>query len=224
MLQLGRAGHPELIVPVGQALQRLDPETAAVHAADMAVALAEQGWPEAVGHAEATLRAHPEDIWVRIKLGDVHRELGDAARAEEVYRQAIAQVREHGKPFDVLGPTSGSATCWPPSLTAPPRRRPSSRRPPRSRPPTHGNATVAVTEGRPVRVDVTGCAATDAHQPPAGAPRQPQGGPQRAVSLRQWQEVQALPRRLTGRAHDHRATRRAHAERVILMPSSVAAG
>jgi hypothetical protein len=103
MLQLGRAGHPELIVPVGQALQRLDREAAAVHAADMAVALAEQGWPEAVGHAEANLRAHPEDIWVRIKLGDVHRELGDAARAEDVYRQAIAQVREHGEPFDVLG-------------------------------------------------------------------------------------------------------------------------
>jgi hypothetical protein len=103
LLQLGRVGHPELIEPVGEALQRLDPDSAALHASDMAVALAEQGMPEAVAHAETNVRAHPEDVWVRIKLGDVHRELGDPTRAEEAYRQAVTQVREHGDPFDVMG-------------------------------------------------------------------------------------------------------------------------
>jgi len=100
---LGHAGLGERILPVGRALERLDPERGALHASDTAVALAQQGRPEAVEHAEANVLAHPDDIWVRIHLGDVHRELDDPARAEAAFREAVAQVREHGDPDDVAG-------------------------------------------------------------------------------------------------------------------------
>ncbi len=99
---LGITGQDELIVPVGEALQRLDPDSAALHASDLAVALSERGHPEAVQHAEANARTHPDDPWVRIHLGDVHRNLGDPVRAEAAYREAVALVADDGEPADVI--------------------------------------------------------------------------------------------------------------------------
>lgn len=98
---LGRAGRGDLVVPVGEALARIDPDNAALHTSDLAVALADQGEVEAVAYAEGNVRAHPEDLWARIHLGDVHRRLGDLARAETVYREVVAWAREHAEPPDV---------------------------------------------------------------------------------------------------------------------------
>lgn len=57
---------------------------------DRAVVLAEAGRrDEALRQVEKNLTRFPEDARVRIKSGDVHRELGDAAAAEAAYRYAL---------------------------------------------------------------------------------------------------------------------------------------
>ena len=57
---------------------------------DRAVILAEAGRrEEALRQVEKNLARFPEDAWVRIKAGDVYRELGDAAAAEAAYRYAL---------------------------------------------------------------------------------------------------------------------------------------
>ncbi len=101
IFNLGKAGQDELLVPVGEAVQRLDPDNAALHVSDLAVALAERGRPEALEHTEASVRACPDDVWLRIHLGDVHRKLGDPTRAEAVWRAAAALVAETGVAVDV---------------------------------------------------------------------------------------------------------------------------
>jgi len=60
---------------------------------DRAVILAEAGRREdALRQVEKNLARFPEDAWVRIKAGDVYRELGDAAAAEAAYRHTLAMT------------------------------------------------------------------------------------------------------------------------------------
>ena len=60
---------------------------------DRAVILAEAGRrEEALRQVEKNLARFPEDAWVRIKAGDVYRELGDAAAAEAAYRHTLAMT------------------------------------------------------------------------------------------------------------------------------------
>jgi tetratricopeptide (TPR) repeat protein len=58
---------------------------------DRAVILAEAGRKdEALRQVEENLVRFPDVAWVRIKAGDVYRELGDPAAAEAAYRHALA--------------------------------------------------------------------------------------------------------------------------------------
>ena len=68
---------------------------------DRAVILAEAGRrDDALRQAEKNLVRFPEDAWVRIKAGDVYRELGDAAAAEAAYRQALEMTPADQPSFD----------------------------------------------------------------------------------------------------------------------------
>src|SRR5574341_1361037 len=62
---------------------------------DRALILAEAGrQDEAVTQVEENLARFSDDVWVRIKAGDVHRQCGDPATAERMYRDAIALTDE----------------------------------------------------------------------------------------------------------------------------------
>jgi hypothetical protein len=68
---------------------------------DRAVILAEAGRrDEALRQVEKNLARFPDDAWVRIKAGDVYRELGDAAAAEAAYRHALAMSDADEPSFD----------------------------------------------------------------------------------------------------------------------------
>lgn len=68
---------------------------------DRAVILAEAGRrDEALRQVEKNLARFPDDAWVRIKAGDVYRELGDAAAAETAYRHALAMSQAEEPSFD----------------------------------------------------------------------------------------------------------------------------
>jgi tetratricopeptide (TPR) repeat protein len=68
---------------------------------DRAVILAEAGRrDEALRQVEKNLARFPDDAWVRIKAGDVYRELGDAAAAEAAYRHALAMSQADEPSFD----------------------------------------------------------------------------------------------------------------------------
>jgi tetratricopeptide (TPR) repeat protein len=68
---------------------------------DRAVILAEAGRREdALRQVEKNLVRFPEDAWVRIKAGDVYRELGDAAAAEAAYRHALEMTPADEPSFD----------------------------------------------------------------------------------------------------------------------------
>jgi tetratricopeptide (TPR) repeat protein len=68
---------------------------------DRAVILAEAGRREdALRQVEKNLVRFPEDAWVRIKAGDVYRELGDAAAAESAYRHALEMTPADQPSFD----------------------------------------------------------------------------------------------------------------------------
>jgi len=68
---------------------------------DRAVILAEAGRrDEALRQVEKNLIRFPDDAWVRIKAGDVYRELGDAAAAEAAYRHALAMSDADEPSFD----------------------------------------------------------------------------------------------------------------------------
>jgi tetratricopeptide (TPR) repeat protein len=68
---------------------------------DRAVILAEAGRrDEALRQVEKNLVRFPDDAWVRIKAGDVYRELGDAAAAEAAYRHALAMSDADEPSFD----------------------------------------------------------------------------------------------------------------------------
>ena len=71
---------------------------------DRAVILAEAGRrDEALRQVEKNLIRFPDDAWVRIKAGDVYRELGDAAAAEAAYRHALAMSDADEPSFDREG-------------------------------------------------------------------------------------------------------------------------
>ena len=101
MFGLSAAGEDDLVIPVGEAVRRIDPDNAGMHASDLAVTLAERGRPEAVAHAQAGVRAQPDEVWSHIHLGDVHHKLDDPERAEQAYRQAVALVADDGAPVDI---------------------------------------------------------------------------------------------------------------------------
>jgi len=62
---------------------------------DRAVIFAEAGRrDEALKQAEENLARFPDDVWVRVKAGDVHKHCGDPAMAERMYREAIALTGE----------------------------------------------------------------------------------------------------------------------------------
>jgi len=68
---------------------------------DRAVILAEAGRKEeALRQVEKNLARFPDDAWVRIKAGDVYRELGDAAAAEASYRHALERTPAAGSSYD----------------------------------------------------------------------------------------------------------------------------
>jgi tetratricopeptide (TPR) repeat protein len=68
---------------------------------DRAVILAEAGRrDEALRQVEKNLVRFPDDTWVRIKAGDVYRELGDAAAAEAAYRRALDMSPSDEASFD----------------------------------------------------------------------------------------------------------------------------
>jgi tetratricopeptide (TPR) repeat protein len=68
---------------------------------DRAVILAEAGRREdALRQVERNLVRFPDDAWVRIKAGDVYRELGDAAAAEAAYRHALDMTPTDQPSFD----------------------------------------------------------------------------------------------------------------------------
>jgi len=57
---------------------------------DRAVILAEAGWKEeAHRQIEEALREFPNDVWVRIKVGDAYRALKEIDEAEHCYRHAL---------------------------------------------------------------------------------------------------------------------------------------
>lgn len=60
---------------------------------DRAVILAEAGWRDEVHQQiEEALHEFPDDVWVRIKIGDAHRALGEMEMAERSYRDALKQT------------------------------------------------------------------------------------------------------------------------------------
>jgi hypothetical protein len=62
---------------------------------DRAVILAEAGWRDEVHQQiEEVLHEFPDDVWVRIKIGDAHRGLGEMEMAERSYRDALKQTVE----------------------------------------------------------------------------------------------------------------------------------
>ncbi|MEK6677581.1 MAG: SEC-C metal-binding domain-containing protein [Planctomycetota bacterium] len=73
-------------------------DEAANYQGDLAVALAWAGRNEqALDRVRANLKRFPEDVWVRIKAGDVFTELDDDPEALTLYSRALAIARE---PFD----------------------------------------------------------------------------------------------------------------------------
>ena len=71
---------------------------------DRAVILAEAGrGDEAIRQVDTNLAQFPEDVWVRIKAGDVYRKLGDTVTAETVYRHALAMTNDFGRSYDREG-------------------------------------------------------------------------------------------------------------------------
>jgi hypothetical protein len=93
-LDLGRAGLAAEATAVGDALARVDPDGAATHQADVAVALAEAGLADQV-HARlaALLERWPDDFWCRVHAGDALAALGDidGAAAHFVIAQRMAE-------------------------------------------------------------------------------------------------------------------------------------
>jgi tetratricopeptide (TPR) repeat protein len=88
---LARLGMVDEALEIGT---RMAPVTEAeTFRGDRAVILAAAGRrEEALEQVEANLARFPEDVWVRIKAGDAYRELGDPARAEGMYRGAVAMT------------------------------------------------------------------------------------------------------------------------------------
>ena len=71
---------------------------------DRAIILAEAGRrEEALRQVDANLTQFPDDVWVRIKAGDVYKRLGDMGTAEAVYRDALAMTDEFGRSYDREG-------------------------------------------------------------------------------------------------------------------------
>lgn len=63
--------------------------------ADRAVILAEAGWKEeAHQQINEVLQRFPEDVWVRIKVGDTHSSLGELEEAERCYKQALGMSED----------------------------------------------------------------------------------------------------------------------------------
>jgi len=63
---------------------------------DRAVILAEAGLKEeAHEQIEEALRLFPEDVWIRIKVGDAHRALGELDESETCYRQALTMSEKN---------------------------------------------------------------------------------------------------------------------------------
>jgi tetratricopeptide (TPR) repeat protein len=71
---------------------------------DRAAILTEAGrGEEAIRQVDTNLAQFPEDVWVRIKAGDVYRKLGDTVTAEAVYRHALAMTNDFGRSYDREG-------------------------------------------------------------------------------------------------------------------------
>jgi uncharacterized protein YecA (UPF0149 family) len=60
---------------------------------------------EALARAEQNLKRFPKDLWTRLHVGDVHRELGDLARAESAFRDAAELA-------DTLDDPEAAAGAW----------------------------------------------------------------------------------------------------------------
>lgn len=94
-LDLGRARLGAEAVAVGDALARVDPDSAATYQADTAVALAEAGLADQV-HARLAelLERSPDDFWTRMHAGDALAALGDIDGAAAHYVIALEMADE----------------------------------------------------------------------------------------------------------------------------------
>jgi len=80
---------------------------------DRAAILAEAGWREEVNRQiEEVLHELPDDVWVRIKIGDAHRALGEMEMAERSYRDALKQTVEDYDRDGVLERHTHAGESW----------------------------------------------------------------------------------------------------------------
>jgi hypothetical protein len=95
VLDLGRAGLGIDAATVGDALSRVDPDNAAFHNADVAVALAHAGLREQARARVASMLARwPDNFWCRVHAGDALAALGDLDGAEAHFATAVRMAED----------------------------------------------------------------------------------------------------------------------------------
>ena len=101
-LALAGAGLVEEAVAVGDAFAALEPASADLFAADVALILAQAGRAaEALRRVEENVARFPTDVWTQIRSAAVHAELSDPQRAEASLRVALVLARSRGDADDL---------------------------------------------------------------------------------------------------------------------------